>query len=331
MLDLTVLGELLIDFTPEGQNPSGMLLFSRNPGGAVANVTCTVTRLGHTAAFCGKVGDDMHGRFLRDTLRSYDVDTEGLVLDPAEMTTLAFVTLEPDGERSFSFCRNPGADTRLRPDEINPAQIQASRILHVGSLSMTDEPAASATRSAVAVAREAGVLVSFDPNYRELLWRSRDEAIRAMLELYSQADLVKFSREEAQMCFPRGDISREMPELFADRKRWVVVTDGSNGAFVHGPGEVFHVPAISTEEIVDTTGAGDIFWGAFLVAFLTVRRNVDDLTLKDVCEFAVFGTVCAALSLGKHGAIPSIPSRENILSVLQNAETATRGTKRNTP
>jgi len=325
MAELTVLGELLIDFTPEGMNPSGMLLFSRNPGGAVANVACTVARLGHTAAFIGKVGDDMHGRFLRDTLTAYAVDTTGLILDPEESTTLAFVSLESDGERSFSFYRKPGADTRLRPDEIDPGQIQASRVLHVGSLSMTDEPAASATRAAVAAARDAGVILSFDPNYRARLWSSRDAAIRAMLEIYSQADLVKLSREEAQMCFPRGDISREMPEFFADRNRWVVVTDGSNGSFVHCTGEVFHVPAIAMAEVVDTTGAGDIFWGAFLAAFLTVGRRTDELMLKDVCEFALFGSVCAALSVGKRGAIPSIPSSEDVFAVLRDAESAAMG------
>ena len=173
MFSVSALGELLIDFTDAGTSAGGQRLFERNAGGAPANVLVALEKLGHRTAFLGKVGCDMHGEFLRATLEEQGIDTRGLVSDPDAFTTLAFVALSADGEREFSFARKPGADTRITEGELARDVIADSRVFHVGSLSLTDEPARSATLAALAVAREAGCTLSYDPNYRANLWPSR--------------------------------------------------------------------------------------------------------------------------------------------------------------
>ena len=179
MYDITALGELLIDFTPCGTSEAGRQLFEQNPGGAPANVLVSVSRLGQKAAFIGKVGDDMHGALLKKTLEENNVDTSGLIVDPNVFTTLAFVTLT-DGERNFSFARKPGADTQLRKEEVNLEILKNTRIFHFGSLSLTDEPARSATIYAVENAKQCGALISYDPNYRAPLWKDRETAVKEM-------------------------------------------------------------------------------------------------------------------------------------------------------
>ena len=167
---VTALGEVLIDLTDAGISASGQTLFERNPGGAPANVLVALKRLGHDVAFIGKVGEDMHGAFLRETLVNAGIDCTGLVSDPNFFTTLAFVALDENGDRSFSFARKPGADTQLAPADLRRDLIEGSRVFHVGSLSLTDEPARSATREAIACAKAAGCTMSYDPNYRASLW-----------------------------------------------------------------------------------------------------------------------------------------------------------------
>jgi fructokinase len=309
MTDLTALGELLIDFTPEGVSSNGMPLFSQNPGGAVANVACTVSRLGRAAAFIGKVGEDMHGRFLRKALIDAGVDTSGLILDERYATTLAFVSLTPDGDREFSFYRDPGADTCLFPEEVEEDLILGSRILHVGSLSMTDRPASDATRKALQTASAAKVTVSFDPNYRERLWHAKEAAITAMREILPFAKLVKLSDEEAKLLFGINDPFLENENYFTGETQCLVITMGDQGAIVHTAEGSAHIPAYPADP-VDTTGAGDIFWGAFLYAYL--EDGGDDLSLKACVGYTRFANAAAALSVGMKGAIPSIPSRQDI-------------------
>lgn len=309
MTDLTALGELLIDFTPEGVKSNGMPLFSQNPGGAVANVACTVSRLGRAAAFIGKVGEDMHGRFLQKTLIDAGVNTSGLILDPRYATTLAFVSLGPNGDREFSFRRNPGADTCLFPEEVDENLIRGSRILHVGSLSMTDQPAADATRRALRIASAAGVTISFDPNYRHRLWSSQEAAVTAMREILPCAKLVKLSLEEAKLLFGINDPHLENTNYLTGETQCLVITMGDLGVVVHTADGSVHVPAYPADP-VDTTGAGDIFWGAFLYAYL--EDAGDDLSLKTCVEYTRFANAAAALSVGMKGAIPAIPSIQDI-------------------
>ena len=201
-LDVVALGELLIDFTPAGLSPAGMRLFEQNPGGAPANMLTAVSRVGLKTAFIGKIGADMHGDFLRSVLDSVPIDTSGLITDPSVFTTLAFVSLSITGERAFSFARKPGADTRLSIDEINKDILSDTKVFHVGSLSLTDEPSRSATFEAVKLAKEAGAIISYDPNYREPLWDSVDKAMEMMRLMSEFADIMKISDEETSLLTP---------------------------------------------------------------------------------------------------------------------------------
>ena len=204
--ELVTLGEVLIDFTQAGFSANGQALFERNAGGAPANVAVQAARLGMSAQFVGKVGEDMHGDFLKRALQERGVDVASVAQDPDAFTTLAFVEVDPHtAERSFSFARKPGADTRLSPAEVPEWVIRDCHVLHVGSLSLTDEPARTATLHAVSVARQAGVLVSYDPNYRASLWPSEHEAVEQMSALLSRADLVKINEDEALLLCGTGN------------------------------------------------------------------------------------------------------------------------------
>ena len=190
MFDVTALGEVLIDFTPCGVSGGGMDLYERNPGGAPANVLAAVNRLGGKTAFIGKVGDDMHGAFLRETLEKAEIDTTGLITDEKYFTTLAFVSLK-NGERDFSFARKPGADTQITKEEVNLELLKETRIFHCGSLSLTDEPAREATYYAVEQAKKAGAVISYDHNYRAPLWPDVETAKKEMRNMVSRADIMK--------------------------------------------------------------------------------------------------------------------------------------------
>ena len=292
--ELVCLGELLIDFTPAGTSPGGMALYERNPGGAPANVAVAAARLGLPAAFIGKVGADLHGRFLKGVLEKEGVDCRGLLLDPESPTTLAFVELLPGGERDFAFHRKGCGDTRLRPEELPEELIQGAKVLHIGTLSLTDEPACAATLRAVELAKEAGAVVSCDVNYRAPLWEAEGEFRAACAELLPHVDWLKVSEEEAALLTGKRD-----PESAAEalKKQYslehLAVTLGEKGALVDG---VFF-PAFPARA-VDTTGAGDSFWGAYLFALL-----------RGLPEPGRFACAAAACCVEKRGAIPAMPDR----------------------
>lgn len=314
MTDITCLGEVLIDFTPAGVSEAGMALFERNPGGAPANVAVAAVRLGRSAAFVGKVGEDMHGAFLAETLAREGVDITGLSRDADSFTTLAFVTLAPGGERAFSFARKPGADTRLTAEEL--PDLTQTGILHFGSLSMTDEPARTATREAVRRARAAGAIVSYDPNDRPLLWPSRAVAGEIMRAVVPEVDVMKISDEETALLTGRADPEEAARALLAQGVGCVVVTLGGAGALVavrEGVRQVQGFPA----QVVDTTGAGDSFWGGFLTRLSESGKRPAALTLDEACEFARFGNAVAALCVGARGAIPALPRREAVEALLR--------------
>lgn len=302
MAELVCLGELLIDFTPCGLSEAGNLCYERNPGGAPANVAAAAARLGLGAAFIGKVGDDLHGRFLRRTLKDEGVDVSGLRLDGGTSTSLAFVELGPDGERDFSFVRRGCGDTLLRPEEIPAELIRRAKILHLGTLSMTEEPARSATAWALTLAAAAGVTVSCDVNYRAPLWDSKKAFLHACDALLPRVNLLKVSLEEAVLL-----TGTSQPERAAEaiKSRWgvgtVAVTLGAEGAWLDG-----YCPAFPAQA-VDTTGAGDCFWAAWLYARLRQR--------SDALPFA-----CAAASLcvEKRGAIPSMPTLTEVEDKLKS-------------
>ena len=315
MFSVSALGELLIDFTDAGTSAGGQRLFERNPGGAPANVLVALERLGHKTAFLGKVGQDMHGEFLRATLEEQGIDTTGLVTDPDAFTTLAFVALAPNGEREFSFARKPGADTRITADELARDVIASSRVFHVGSLSLTDEPARSATLAALACAREAGCVLSYDPNYRANLWPSVEAAMDQMRSVVPQMDLMKLSDEECELLTGEKDPEAAAASLLERGPKVVAVTLGAGGAYVRcaeGGAEVAGFPA----DAVDATGAGDSFWGGFLAAFCESGKTPAEVTLADAVSFARLGNAVASLCVRKRGAIPAMPTREEAEALL---------------
>lgn len=315
MFSVTALGEVLIDFTDSGTSANGMKLFERNPGGAPANVLVALKRLGHDVAFIGKVGTDMHGKFLRATLEENGIDCTGLVSDPNFFTTLAFVALDDQGDRSFSFARKPGADTQLSPDDLPRDIIASSKVFHVGSLSLTDEPARSATVEALKIAKDAGAVMSYDPNYRDSLWTSAEAASEQMRSIMPYMDLVKISAEECPLVTDFDKPEDAAKALLAEGVSVVVVTLDADGAYVatkDGAGivESFRVDA------VDTTGAGDSFWGGFLTAYCESGKAAADITFEDACGFALFGNAVASLCVRTRGAIPAMPERDAVEALL---------------
>lgn len=318
-IQITALGEILIDYTPLPDSDAGMAVFEQNPGGAPANVLACAAKLGRRTAFIGKVGDDIQGRFLVDTLNKTGIDTRALRIDGRYFTTLAFVELAENGERSFSFARKPGADTQLSPDELDRDLISHSDILHFGSLSLTNEPARGATMEAVHLARESGAMIAYDPNYRPLLWASKAEAMKQMRSPLPLVDLLKVSDDEVSLLIDCDDPKDGAEKLVKQGLRCVVVTIGSQGALVatkDGSAMVSGFPA----RAVDTTGAGDSFWGGFLTCISESGKPLDQLTFQDFLSFARFGNAAASLCVEKRGAMPAMPCREDVLRRMQSAE-----------
>ena len=315
MYSVTALGELLIDFTDAGNSANGMKLFERNPGGAPANVLVALQRLGHKTAFIGKVGDDMHGVFLEATLRAYGVNCDGLAIDKKNFTTLAFVALNAQGERTFSFARKPGADTQLTSQELNRDVINDCRVFHVGSLSLTNEPARTATLDALNLAKAAGAILSYDPNYRASLWPSETIARDHMRSILTRMNLVKISDEECDLLTDRPDPVDAAKAIVASGAAVCCVTLGGSGCYVRTAEGGRIVDGFPTE-VVDTTGAGDSFWGGFLAAFCELGKNPYKLTLDEAASCARFGNAVASLCVQGRGGIPSMPKREAVEALL---------------
>ena len=314
MFDVTALGEVLIDFTPCGVSEAGMALFEQNPGGAPANVLAAVSNLGQKPAFIGKVGDDMHGALLKDTLDRIGVDTSGMVVDPNYFTTLAFVSLK-NGERSFSFARKPGADTQLTSEEINLDVVRNTKIFHCGSLSLTDEPARSATFFAVKEAKEAGAVISYDPNYRALLWKSEEEAVKHMRSMIPYADIMKISDEETVLLSGKSDPKEAAEVLLNPGVDCVIVTLGKDGALLKTKQVEVQVKG-KDRKPVDTTGAGDSFWGGILSRLALNNVKPADLTEAQAEEYLKFANAVAGLCVEKRGAIPAMPTLEQVMNEL---------------
>ncbi|MCL2702591.1 MAG: carbohydrate kinase [Defluviitaleaceae bacterium] len=310
MYDITVLGELLIDFTYYGLSESGGALFEQNAGGAVANVAALCAGFGARTAFLGKVGADMHGAFLRDTLRAKGVDIFGLIEDPAVFTTLAFVKLAGP-ERSFSFARKPGADTCLNVAELNLDIIRNTRVFHFGSLSLTDEPARSATFEAVKEAKGTGALCSYDPNYRASLWSCEKEAVERMRSAVGLADVMKLSDEETRLLTGENDPEKAARALIAQGVKYAVVTLGEHGALAVTRDGCVKKPAFPCKPI-DTTGAGDAFWGAFLYRLVKSGKSVPHHNLDEISGFISFANAAASLCVEGRGGIPSMPGLEDV-------------------
>jgi fructokinase len=317
--DVTALGELLIDFTPQGENDQGISLFARNPGGAPANVLAMNNKLGGKTAFIGKVGDDEFGRFLERTLRESGIDTAGLVMDPAVNTTLAFVHLDKAGDRSFSFYRREGADLMLTAGEINRGLIDQAEIFHFGAVSLTGEPCRSAVYAAAEYAKERGKIISYDPNYRPLLWASEAEAKAEMAKPLALADILKVSGEE--MAFLAGESGLERgASLLAERGPAIVLVSlGPKGAFYFCAGGSARMPAYDVKTI-DTTGAGDAFLGAVHWRLRgKTREQLRDISGEELADIVDFANAAGSLATTKRGAIPAMPALAEINACRKSA------------
>lgn len=311
LFDITAFGELLIDFTWQGISDFGQTLFAQNPGGAPANVLVAAGRLGAHTAFLGKVGNDMHGDFLKKTLDKENINTQGLIVDDEYFTTLAFVNLNEQGERTFSFARKPGADTMMQKEEIDVDVLDNTHIFHVGSLSLTSEPSRSTTFYAVKRAKEKGSIISYDPNYRASLWENEEAAKQHMRSLIPYVDLMKISDEETELLTDEKDVEKASKKLFEQGVKIVMVTLGKDGAYVYHKDGGYYVEGFKSN-VLDTTGAGDSCWGGFLYWINKSGRKPEDISSDELKEFARFGNAVASLCVEGKGAIPSMPFMEQV-------------------
>lgn len=312
MSRVIALGELLIDFTPLAGRKK--IAFEQNAGGAPANVLAAAAKLGISTSFIGCVGDDAFGRYLRDFLLRCGIDATYLKTDPAFHTTLAFVQLKEDGDRDFSFYRNHGADKMLSPEDISQEVFAEGDIFHFGSISMTDEPAKSATRKAIRLAREQGCLLSYDPNLRPPLWRSLQEAKETMLSVLGEVDLLKVSEEELQFLTGEESLEKGARKLNQEYEiPLLLVTRGSEGcSFLH-KGEWQEVEAFRVEA-VDTTGAGDSFLGAMLFRLIRTGSSISELDTKEMYDFVRFANKTAAIVATRYGSAEIMPSYEEVMA-----------------
>ncbi len=319
MYDVVALGELLIDFTANGTSEQGNGLFEANPGGAPCNVLSMLTRLGRHTAFVGKVGEDIFGRLLKATIEEVGIDSAGLVLDASANTTLAFVQNAPDGDREFSFYRDPGADELLCPEELPLEMLGQTRIFHFGSLSLTREPSRSATRAAVEAARAGGALVSFDPNLRASLWKSLDTAKEQMLWGCSVCGLLKIAEEELEFltgCKEIGEGAAQLREQFPNIQL-LLVTRGKQGSIAFWKELMVSQPTYLQIKAVDTTGAGDTFCGCCL--HFVLEYGLEQLNEERLTGMLRFANAAASLITTKKGAIRSMPELDAVRRLMEEA------------
>ncbi len=317
MYDVIALGELLIDFTSSAPSGQGNPQFEANPGGAPCNVLAMLARLGRRAAFVGKVGDDLFGRMLKGSIAETGIDAGALVLDPAAHTTLAFVQNAPDGDRAFSFYRDPGADELLTPEELPESALRSAGIFHFGSLSLTREPSRAATRRAVALAAEGGAVVSFDPNLRPSLWKNLDAAREEMLWGCSVCQVLKVAEEELSFLTTEEDLEAGAAKLRRDfpNIRLLLVTKGKEGSTAFWREHQVSRPGFPVEAI-DTTGAGDTFCGCCLHHILEWGlENLDEERLGEMLSFA---NAAAGLVTTRKGALRSMPEEAEVRRLLAN-------------
>ena len=317
LYDVVALGEVLIDFTQNGKSAQGNGLFEANPGGAPGNVLAMLNNLGKKTSFIGKVGNDQFGLMLKATLEELGIGTENLMLDDEVHTTLAIVHTFEDGDRDFSFYRNPGADMMLRADEVQEELIQSTRIFHFGTLSMTHEGVREATKKALDVAKASGAMISFDPNLREPLWKSLDEAKEQVLYGLQYADILKISDNEIQWLTGEEDYTegvkkiREMKDI-----PLILVSMGKEGSRAYYKDMIVEVKPFLQKNTIETTGAGDTFCANVLNYVLD--NGLEDLTEERLKEMLTFANAAASIITTKKGALKVMPTKADVEEFLAN-------------
>lgn len=314
--DVTALGELLIDFTENGISGQGNPMLEANPGGAPCNVLAMLQKLGKKTSFIGKVGNDQFGRMLKETIEQAGIDSGNLIMDEEVHTTLAFVHTMAGGDRDFSFYRNPGADMMLKPEDVQKERIETSKVFHFGTLSSTHETCKEATRYALQCAKDAGILISFDPNLREPLWGDLADAKREIAYGLSLADVVKISDNEVVFMTGEEDYEKaaqilkeqyQIPLLF--------VTLGRDGSRAYYHDTRVEVPGFIQENTIETTGAGDTFTGCVLSKILEIG-GIECLTEEQLADMLTFANAGASLITTRRGALKVMPEEQEILDFL---------------
>lgn len=312
--DVIAMGELLIDFTMNGQSEQGNNLFEACPGGAPCNVLAMLNKLGKKTAFLGKVGKDQFGALLKDTLDEAGIDTSNLMMDQDVNTTLAFVHTFPDGDREFSFYRNPGADMMLTENEVDAEFLKKTRLFHFGTLSMTHEGVRNATKKALDIAKENGLLISFDPNLRPPLWSSLELAKEQMEYGFKFCDILKISDNEIQFVSGKEDYDEGIKYL---QEKYniplILLTMGKDGSRAYYKGMRVERSGFAMKTI-ETTGAGDTFCGSSLNYIL--EHGLDNLTEEQLGEMLTFANAAAAVITTRKGAIRAMPEKQEVLEVI---------------
>lgn len=315
LFDVTALGELLIDFTENGTSSQGNPLLEANPGGAVCNVLAMLGRLGKKTAFIGKVGQDMFGTQLKNAVEEVGIDTRALFMDEEVHTTLAFVHTYPDGDRDFSFYRNPGADMMLTKDEVPADLIQNSRLFHFGTLSSTHEGVREATRHALEIAKDAGCIITFDPNLRPPLWKSLEDAKREMEYGMTKCDVLKISDNEVEFLFGTTDYDKGAALI---REKYniplVLITMGKEGSRAYYKDMRVEAAPFLQENTIETTGAGDTFCASILNYVL--EHGLESLTEENLLEMLTFANAAASLITTRKGALRVMPSRQEVIDFI---------------
>jgi len=312
-MDVVALGELLIDFATIGTDADGYPTMGAHPGGAPANFLAALTKYGCKTALLGKVGTDTFGDLLLNTLQNAGIETKGMIRTDEVFTTLAFVTFDEGGDRKFAFARKPGADTCISFEELDLSLIDEAKVFHFGTLSLTHEPARTATYKAVAYAKEQGKLITYDPNLRKPLWDSEEEAKKQLLWGLSQADVVKISDEEVEFLFGLGVEDGANHILDTYGVKLVFVTCGPNGCFFKNAVAEGHVPSLKSISVIDTTGAGDIFGGSAVSQLLKYEKEPAQLSEAELRQVVGFACTAAGLSTTKSGGISSVPELEAVM------------------
>lgn len=312
-MDVVAIGELLIDFTFKSADTNGYPTMEAHPGGAPANFLAALNQYGYKTAMLGKVGNDTFGTLLIGTLQKAGIETKGMIVSDDVFTTLAFVTLDEKGDREFSFARKPGADTQIAFEEIDLSLVDASKVLHFGTLSLTDEPARTATYKLVEYAKNHGKMVTYDPNLRKPLWKNLEDAKAQMLWGLNFADVVKISDEEVDFLFGLDPKSGAEFILTNYGVKLVFVTCGADGCVFQNKTCSGHVPGLSGISVVDTTGAGDIFGGSAVSQILKYGKAPAELDADELEQIVRFACSAAGLSTTKPGGISSVPALEAVL------------------
>ena len=314
MPDIISIGEMLVDFTAVTAE-DGSVYYKQNPGGAPANVAVMASKLGISSGFIGKLGNDMFGHYLKDTLEKEGVNTKGVILDKEHSTTLAFVRREEGGDRSFVFYRQNGADLNLSFSEVKLKLIDECRLLHFGSLLLTSEPSKSAVVNTVEYAKQHGKIITYDPNWREQLWESREEAVKTMRSVLGYVDIIKVSEQELQIITDCATLLPSIAKILNSGVQVLCITQGAKGCIIATRHGIERFPSFKVET-VDTLGSGDSFFGAFISRLVLSGKSIDEIEMDDLREFAVYGNACGALSSTKVGAIPAMPSHEEISALV---------------